>query len=762
MKKLLPYLPLFFLIVVVVIFFRSFFLQGKIPLPADALVGLYHPYRDLYADTNPNGIAYKNFLITDPVRQQYPWRYIAVQDGKKAVFPVWNPYSGAGEPLFANIQSAVLYPPNLLLFVLPFVTGWSVLVMLQLIFGGIFMFCYLKNRTLSDEASFLGSVSYIFSGFFVAWLTWNTLVHVALWLPLALLAIDHIAADKKGRHTLYWCIVLIGAMTAAFFAGHLQTYFYISLLIVGYAALRVFFVKKRTTTITLLIGSVINVLVLISVQLLATMQLVLQSARDTDQQFLVNKEGWFIPWQHLIQFISPDFFGNPATLNYFGTWNYGEMVGYIGLIPLFFAFYAVLTKKSKTILFFVSVTILSLLFTLPTFLAKLPFTLQIPLLSTSQPTRLMVLIDFSLCALAAYGFDSFLKSKRPDKKSLLLLLGFFIICGGLWAYVLFFQKTAAPAVLVNLLVAKRNLFVPTGLLVALGVFIGSLFFVKKETHKAIIIFLLLIIVCIDLLRFGGKFNPFVNPDYIFPMTKTIAYLQEHSREYPWRFLGVDSGNQKRVLPPNVANYYKLYTLDTYNPLLLRNFQNYAAVSEFDIADGDSVSFNRIVALNKYESRLVSLAGTKYIASLSDIKNPSYILRLKEGQTRVYENKAAYPRAYIVYDYVVEADPKKAAALLLDEKIDLRTTVILSSSPSFTATKEKISSQVTIQSYRENVVVLSVKTEKEGLLLLTDTFYPTWKATIDGDTTTILQADIAFRGVVVPKGTHEVVFYTNIF
>jgi len=43
------------------------------------------------------------------------------------------------------------------------------------------------------------------------------------------------------------------------------------------------------------------------------------------------------------------------------------------------------------------------------------------------------------------------------------------------------------------------------------------------------------------------------------------------------------------------------------------------------------------------------------------------------------------------------------------------------------------------------------------LVLTDTFYPGWKAYIDGEETKIYPTDIAFRGIFVPKGKHDIVF-----
>ena len=62
------------LIAAVFIFSRAFILQGLLPIPADTIIGLYHPYSDLYAVDYPNGIPYKNFLITDPVSQIYIWK----------------------------------------------------------------------------------------------------------------------------------------------------------------------------------------------------------------------------------------------------------------------------------------------------------------------------------------------------------------------------------------------------------------------------------------------------------------------------------------------------------------------------------------------------------------------------------------------------------------------------------------------------------------------------------------------------------------
>src|SRR3954465_9285777 len=108
MKKINA-LPLLLFIFSLAIFFKPIFIQGQLPIPSDTIIGLYHPFRDLYADRYPNGIPYKNFLTTDPVRQQYPWKYTAIENLANGSLPIWNPYEMGGTPLLANFQSAVWY-----------------------------------------------------------------------------------------------------------------------------------------------------------------------------------------------------------------------------------------------------------------------------------------------------------------------------------------------------------------------------------------------------------------------------------------------------------------------------------------------------------------------------------------------------------------------------------------------------------------------------------------------------------------------------
>jgi len=53
------------------------------------------------------------------------------------------------------------------------------------------------------------------------------------------------------------------------------------------------------------------------------------------------------------------------------------------------------------------------------------------------------------------------------------------------------------------------------------------------------------------------------------------------------------------------------------------------------------------------------------------------------------------------------------------------------------------------------VVVRTQGASDAVLVLTDAFYPGWKATLDGTPVAVLRANTAMRAVVVPAGDHRV-------
>ena len=760
MKK---FLPVLFIALVVVVFFWKFFVNGLLPIPSDTIVGLYHPFRDLYAKDYPNGIPFKNFLITDPVRQQYPWRELAFSMVEKSEIPLWNPYSLSGTPLLANFQSSPFYFFNILFFITSFVNAWSLIIFLGPLLSGFFLFLYLDDLKLSRWASILGAITFSFSGFFVAWMEWGTITHVALWLPLILLSIDKIVSgikyqvlSIKSRKFLVWSLVYLISLVSSFFAGHLQTFFYLFIFSIIYFLARwiQFKLQKRTLFLFIVLNSLF--IILSSIQWFPALQFILLSARNVDQAQFDNP-GWFIPWQHLLQFIAPDYFGNPVTLNYWGTWNYAELVGYIGILPLIMAILALFFRRDKKTFFYGAIFFVSLIFSLPTIFAKVPYILNIPFLSTSQPTRLLFMTDFSLAVLAAFGFDYFIKSKKKEIVYPLIFIA--IIFSLLWMFVLFGNNVMKLVVSVNLSVAKNNLILPTSIFIFSVAIITIYIFLSKSKLFTMMIHIIIVgITIFDLFRFGWKFIPFTKQDYLFPNTKVISYLKSNLGNY--RYMTTDS----RILPPNFSSIYRIQSVDGYDPLYLLRYAELIAASERNTGNiNPPFGFNRIITPQNYDSKIIDLLGVKYILNLSELSNEKLKKVFQEGETRVYLNTSVLPRAFFIEKIMGINSKEDAIKAIFNASFRPETTAVVENGDkTLKGIKKLVAGNVDIINYSENKVVIRTENSGIGFLIFTDTFYPAWKASVDGKAVKIYKADYNFRGIIVSEGKHKIEFYTTLF
>jgi hypothetical protein len=781
-KSFFPVVIFFF---ITIFFINPFVIQNKFPIPSDTIIGLYHPFRDLYSREYPNGIPYKNSLITDPVRQQYPWRNMAIETFKRYELPVWNPYVFSGTPLLANFQAAALYPLNGLFLGLPFAYAWSVLVIMQPLLAGIFMYLFLSNLKLSKSSSFIGACSFSFSGFMTAWFEWGTIGHTALWLPLVLFSIDKIFTEFSYskisnfvfgifnkqisiQKKIVWSGIFLFGLASSFFAGHLQTFFYLILVAFAYIIFRWFQFGRQRKILYLFLTLFSLFLILTVAQLYPSLYFIASSARGVD--LLWQKPGWFIPWEHSIQFVAPDFFGNPTTLNYWGEWNYGEFIGYIGIVPLLMSLYALLFRKDREVFFFGTVLFISLLFAFPTGLAKIPYILQVPFLSSAQPSRMLFLSDFSLAVLAGLGLELFLRHKR--RRNIFAIMGIAsIIFLLLWYFVFGGFGSANTFSSQDILTAKRNLYLPTLLFLSSGILFMLILFIKKIKYRNYVIVALLALSIFDQYRFFHKFTPFTESSYLFPRTKTLSYLQ--NQEGIFRIMTTDD----RILPPNFSMMYKLQTVDGYDPLyLLRYGELMAAVKRNKPDISLPFGFNRIIAIHNYDSHVMDLLGVRYVLSLSDINSPKLKKVFQEGETRVYENSNVFQRAFFVEETIVAKSKKDAIDKVFDLRNDLRKTAIIEydrHDGDVNLGKNWATGSAKIIEYSENKVIIDIEIPYNmdkplGFLVLTDSFYPTWRAKIINkqyeteSESSIIQTNYNFRGIIVPHGKHRVEFYNNLF
>lgn len=736
--------------ILVAVFFYQTLLFGKLPVPTDTLVGLYHPWRDLYAKTNPRGVPFKNFLITDPVRQQIPWRKMSIEAWRSGHIPSWNPYNFAGTPLDANIQAAAFYPFNVLFFLFQFPVAWSMLIIMQPLCAGIFLYIYLRHRTVSPVASLLGAISWSLGGFSVAWMTWGTMMQTAMWLPLMLLSWDKLLSSAGNLHVRHWSVLMVTAIVMTALAGHAQIALYVYITATLYGVWRYRELPRSEASI-LIRGRPWKFIAIASVLFSAVawfplIQFLPETVRLTLAES-ATRPGWFLPWQNLVQFIVPDFFGNPATLNYWGVWNYGEFIGYIGLLPLIFALSVLFSRG--VVRFWSSIVVVSIFFMLNHPITWLLQWANLPLVSVLQPTRLMVIVDLGLAILAAYGVDQFLGGKHVRAfRKVYVAIGLSLACVWVCIYTSYIW-TKDGELIQNLLVSRRNMILPTLLYMIAGVVF--IFTVRGKYTKIFWMFAVICIVSLDVLRFAWKFTPFTDPRIFFPTTKVIEYLQNQPK--PFRIASLDH----RILPPNVTGYYGLETIEGYDPLVSKRFEDFLRVSESGAIDlsGES-GFNRIYTAHNMNAMLFPYFNVQYILSLVELTSTKLELVFVEGETRVYKYNEVRPRVYLAQDLTVMTG--NTAQELLQEVMDAarqKQSTIVERALSVLSVPLGVDETAHIVAYDPYTLVVETQTLNSRLLVVLNQFNKKTRVTIDDTSARLEKVNYLFSGVVVPSGKHTV-------
>jgi hypothetical protein len=149
---------------------------------------------------------------------------------------------------------------------------------------------------------------------------------------------------------------------------------------------------------------------------------------------------------------------------------------------------------------------------------------------------------------------------------------------------------------------------------------------------------------------------------------------------------------------------------------------------------------------------------RYIVSSEELDLP----RLYEAEPAIYRNDGALPEAYVVNEARVVEEDAARLGTLLDPGFEPRVEVVLEAAPlGFAAQVEDSEKDMQGEAvvWREGAdrVRVMVKVAEAGYLVLGDTYYPGWRATVDGEPVEILRANHAFRAVALEAGEHTVLF-----
>lgn len=238
--------------------------------------------------------------------------------------------------------------------------------------------------------------------------------------------------------------------------------------------------------------------------------------------------------------------------------------------------------------------------------------------------------------------------------------------------------------------------------------------------------LLTFIILLDLLNFGMKFNPTGPREDVYPATRLSQRFEDMADGA--RILAVTETwpllvRPVAVLPPNGPMVYKLHDVQGYDSLFPAATKHFLA--KLEGRDPSPLANGNMVLLHNLNSPLLDEVGCKYVMTLRQLDGDKWVLEDSNGVVNLYRNRNAWPRAY-----ALGPDAAGRSTAPPPKRFTLRWTAD----------------------------TVEVKGHASGpSLVLTDTWYPGWKAAVNGWPAEVLRHNGLFRRVQVPPGPCRVQF-----
>jgi len=725
--------------------------SGRVLLPGEGMF-LIDP---LFVNHRPPGISdwQNSLLVPDLMGQIYPWRYHGSSSAETGVIPLWNPYSGCGMPFLANNQSAVLNPINLflnLLFVAP--VAQTIFGLLTIIIACLFTYGLVRSLGGKPVGAILAALTFGFSGFIFIWLGYPLAAAGAL-LPGLLWATHRLFSKPT-----FWASVPVALIIAwQLLAGHLSTSVQTLAfwgVFAGYEIVRgrrsdpPLRVRRSLALVasSLLLGSLLSAAQSLPTYEYFGLSTIASRGRSrwsTADTLESLKHGLLGDFQFLqtiapgeaALLLNPEAHGHPAFADYQqteGYGNYAERAIYPGALALLALIAGLLRPPPpgpRRFFLLVGWVLLGVLLHLPLFNTIV----YLPILRLAAPQRMRFI--FSLCAAVTLGLTASDWLSRTDRRRPLpWVLGLALAIGSAALATSFLLHVSPdlgrmPASLAILRVAK--LFTPAAAALAAALCLFRL--ARGRMSPRTLAPLLLLIVASDLLLFGARWHPLSARRHVLPEIPEMARMRQIA------------GRRRVTAPPDVfrANLsvpYQVYDTRDYDPLSVARY-----VSLIEVSHG----------LHPGEMPAISLGSKTPNPRLQRLASAPYRLRMHQDTDPYLDlTTPVLPRAYLTAGILVRSGDDALHAVVYE--IDPFTQTVIETANASESSPQPIA-PAQIMSHAPQRVTISATAPSDAWLVLTDTYFPGWRAEVDGRPTAIAPANYAFRAVTVPAGTHTVTF-----
>jgi hypothetical protein len=711
----------------------------------------------------------------DLYKYYYEMYHYAAEQLSGGHFPLWNPWQSCGQPFMATHQCGLFYPPNIVYLLMPTHVALGAAFLIHLILSGMFTYLCARRFGISQYGSLLAAITFMFAGHIAYHIGEPSNFYCATWTPLMLYLTKRIC-DAPSLGTM---LSLALFSCVQYMTGFEQHYMYTLYLMLGYVIFH--FIKEigkssglanqaRLCLFLFLAG--ILTIGLSAVQLIPTTEMVLLSARPA--QPLTDLQ--IIGLQPVLR-VWTGFEASPGNL-------FLSMVdpsrglapyGYAGLLPILALPLIFLNKRQRAhAILFVSVIGFCFVVSMAewggwTWVLRIP---TIPIFRVIYRIMFIAALCFGL--LTGIAWDAIQErlgpadAKQNSPRLLFLLVPLAIGLAALWVMV--WRERAESS---------------RSLLVAACFVIPFVMWRVKPARAGLILCQVALAVTLFLDLASATVKPLA-----FPTATPEIY---HRFDRMWNFVSERQGEQRSYfhfsfldrkhisMGDKYGQLKRVRAISDYEPFVSGKLRDYMVfLQRFPFRD-HTIFYGHFSDLYPETARmkLFNIMATRFFiihrpyargafapGQVEWWSSPPESLRMiyKERDARVYENPAALPRAFVAHDYRVIENPEEMLEEMDAATFDPLTEVLLSEAPrgfevaanEDTATLET-SEEVTFVRDDPEHVEIRVKTRRPGFLVLSDSYYPGWEATVNGESRPIYLANYMFRAVPIDEGESVVSF-----
>jgi hypothetical protein len=645
--------------------------------------------------------------------------------------PLWNPYTYGGHPFLADIQSAIFYPLSLLTIILSAPWGFPLLAleleaMAHVFLSGLFTYLFARRLLGRTFPALVAAVVFAFGGYLTSYpIQQLAILEVDIWLPLILLLLD-IAwerwQERGERRTFVWAGLALGM---SLLAGHPQSAMYVFYVMVLYWAYETYRgrggLRPRIALFCLFLLIGVGVA---AVHLVPGLEFMLHSTRA---QGTYEEMAHGFPLHDLLQMVLPGVLSQWSPL-------------YVGILPLLLACLGVYVVRDRRVFFWAGLALLALLLSLGgnTFLYS-PFYLGVPGFGIFRgQERAAYVFSFSVAILAGYGASELLDSwsRLVETRLGRFTRGLVLVAVASVAlvFVFLFGWLRAGLAAASPFGPMLNRAILLLVFVSLGA--GCIYAVQRRLSSIrVLMAVMALVIVFDLFTINWQNNvQATNPWDEYgprPLLAPIQADQDLGRVYnEWR------------LPGNYGMVYEVEDIGGASPLRVKWYA--------ELVDAVPVE------------RLWELMNVRYVITWRGSLVPETELLYEEpaaeDTTYLHRLEEHLPRAYVVHQAQVSRG-QEALEFLADPEFDPLATVVLEEEPGLALAGDGASSDstVSIVDYQPTRIALDVETEANGILVLSEVYYPGWRARVDGREVRIHRVDYVLRGVELDRGAHRVEF-----